>query len=299
VEDAMSRKEEYLESMLRDLGSVYYQTLQGEATEADVARAVETVRSHKAGTRQDAALAQEPPGSPAAGASRAGSVQAGSIHRQGRWRVADVMATDVVTIDKNMPYKQVARVLAENSLSAVPVISGGGHVLGIVSEADVLRKEERDFSRLGSGLPRRTRHERQQARAVTASELMTSPAITIHPDAPLGAAARLMNGHNITRLPVVDASRELIGMVSRNDLLTVYLRPDDDIAAEITASLRQVAGARLAQVAVSVVDGEATLTGELPGADLISEAVGIASGVDGVVTVISALTAGQALRGAS
>lgn len=294
----MSRKEEYLQSMLRDLGSVYYQTLQGEATEADVARAVETVRSHKAGSRQDAARAEGPSGSPGYGASLAGVKGTGSIPRQGRWRVADVMATDVVTIDKNMPYKQVARVLAENGLTAVPVTSGGGHVLGVVSEADVLRKEERAFSRVGSGLPRRTRHERQQARAVTASELMTSPAITIHPDAPLGAAARLMNGHSITRLPVVNADRELIGMISRNDLLSVYLRPDDDIAAEITANLVQLRDGRLAQVAVSVIDGEVTLAGDLPSADLIGEALGIASGVDGVVTVISRLTVGQALQGA-
>ncbi|HEX9033294.1 MAG TPA: CBS domain-containing protein [Streptosporangiaceae bacterium] len=293
----MSRKEEYLQSMLRDLGSVYYQTLQGEASEADVARAVETVRSHKAG--QDTAPTEGSSGPQAVGTSTAGSNVAGGIPLQGRWRVADVMATDVVRIGKDMPYKQVARVLAENGLSAVPVTSGGGHVLGIVSEADVLRKEERAFSRVGSGLPRRTRHERQQARAVTASELMTSPAITIHPDAPLGAAARLMNGHNITRLPVVNADRELIGMVSRNDLLSVFLRPDDDIAAEITANLAQVQDGRLAQVTVSVADGEVTLTGELRSADLISEAVGIASGVDGVVTVSSRLTVGQALRGAS
>jgi CBS domain-containing protein len=60
---------------------------------------------------------------------------------------------------------------------------------------------------------------------------MTSPAITIHPDAPVGAAARLMNGHRIRRLPVVDPSGKLIGIVSRRDLLSVFLRPDEEIAA--------------------------------------------------------------------
>ena len=77
--------------------------------------------------------------------------------RTGRWRIIDVMATDVVTADKNMPYKQVARLLAEHGLSSVAVLSGGGRVLGVVSEADILRREERSFSRLGAGLPRRTR----------------------------------------------------------------------------------------------------------------------------------------------
>ena len=138
----MSRREEYMESMLRDLGSVYYQTLQGKASANDVARAVETLRSHQAMTDQ---------GRP--GGQGTGQVPA---PRHGRWRVQDVMSTDVITVDKNAPYKEVARLLAENNLTAVPVLSGGGHVLGMVSEADVLRKEERSFSRVSVGLPRRT-----------------------------------------------------------------------------------------------------------------------------------------------
>lgn len=278
----MSRNEEYMESMLRDLGSVYYQTLRGQASQADVARAVESVRSHEVASR--AVISRE------AGSREAGPKAA--VPRQGRWRVADVMATDVITIDKNMPYKQVARLLAENELTALPVTSGGGHVLGVVSEADVLRKEERAFSRLGSGLPRRTHRERKQAAAVTAGTLMTAPAITIHPDAPLGAAARLMNGHHITRLPVVNADRELIGMVSRRDLLAVFLRPDNEIAAEVTGGLAMIKVEGPVQVAASVAGGEVTLTGQLPSAELVSEAVRIASAVEGVVTVISKLTVG-------
>ena len=258
----MSRNEEYMESMLRDLGSVYYQTLRGEASEADVARAVESVRTHEAVSSHEG--------------REAGSREAGpraAVPRQGRWRVIDVMATEVITVDKNMPYKQVARLLAENELTALPVTSGGGHVLGVVSEADVLRKEERTFSRLGSGLPRRTHRERKQAEAVTAGTLMTAPAITIHPDAPLGAAARLMNGRHITRLPVVNSDKELIGMVSRRDLLSVFLRPDSEIAAEVSADLATIKAEGPVQVAASVAGGEVTLTGRLPSADLISEAV--------------------------
>src|SRR5271166_5471227 len=169
----MTRRDEYMESMLRDLGSVYYQTLQGNASANDVARAVQAVRSHQAMAEQ------APPGGPDPAQVPA--------PRHGRWRVRDVMSTDVITVDKNAPYKEIAKLLAENDLTAVPVLSSGGHVLGIVSEADVLRKEERSFSRVSVGLPRRTHHEREQAEAMIASELMTSPAITIHPDAPLGA----------------------------------------------------------------------------------------------------------------
>jgi CBS domain-containing protein len=230
---------------------------------------------------------------PGPGAS--GRAAAGPAPRGGRHRVSDVMATDVITVDKNMPYKQVARLLAEHDLSSVPVLSGGGRVLGMISEADVLRKEERSFSRLAAGLPRRTHHEREQAKALTADGLMTSPAITIHPDAPLGAAARLMNAHHFTRLPVVSPSGELIGVVSRKDLLSVFLRPDGEIAAEIADELARVTPGGPARLVVSVTDGEVLLTGELRGAGAIAAAVKIASDVAGVVAVTSQLTAGEAL----
>jgi len=273
----MSRKDEYLQSMLTDLGSAYYLTLQGEATEEELARAVESVRSHQAATK---------------GATPV--VPAQPVPRKGKWRVIDVMSADVITVDRNMSFHQVARVLAENDLSAVPVVSGGGHVLGMISEADLLRKEERFFSRLGSGLPRRSHHERQQAEAITAEGLMTSPAVTIHPEAPLGEAARLMNGRRVRRLPVVSPAKELIGMVSRRDLLGVFLRPDDEIAAEISDDLLGVLPQGPVRVGVTVMDGEATLSGELPSADLIATAVKVAGEVDGVVAVVSRLTVSKA-----
>jgi len=284
----MSRREEYFEAMLRDLGSVYYQTLQGEASADDVARAVETVRAHEAVPHQARR------GSAESGTAQTGKPVGGEASgrpHQGRWRVADVMSTNPATVDKNMPYKQVAQLLAASDLTAVPVVSGGGRVLGMVSEADVLRKEERSFARLTVGLPRRTHREREQADALTAAGLMTSPAITIHPDAPLGAAARLMNGHHIRRLPVVDPAGQLLGMVSRRDLLSVFLRPDEEIGAEITEVLASILLTEPGRVTVTVIDGVVTLTGELPEASLIEAAVRLASDVDGVVAVSDRLTA--------
>lgn len=291
----MNRRDEYLDSMLRDLGSVYYQTLQGQATASDVARMVETVRQHQAG--QHPAAADKTAGEAAAG--EAGPGAPGDLDgppARGRWRVIDVMATDVVTVDRATPYKQVARMLAEHDVSALPVLSGGGRVLGMVSEADVLRKEERSFGRLSAGLPRRTHHEKEQAAALTAGELMTSPAVTIHPDAPLGAAARLMNGHHIRRLPVVNPAGELIGVVSRQDLLSVFLRSDDEIAAEIAGALTRLLTDGPVQVAVTVREGMVTLTGRVPKAEQIAAVVKMTADTDGVVAVTSRLTAGPAGR---
>jgi CBS domain-containing protein len=287
----VNRRDEYLDSMLRDLGSVYYQTLQGQGTASDVARIVETVRQHQAG--QHPAAADKAAGEAAAGE---GGLRApgglGGHPARGRWRVIDVMATDVVTVDRATPYKQVARMLAEHDVSALPVLSGGGRVLGMVSEADVLRKEERSFGRLGSGLPRRTHQQKEQAAALTAGELMTTPAVTIHPDAPLGAAARLMNGHHIRRLPVVNPTGELIGVVSRQDLLSVFLRSDDEIANALTRLLTD----EPVQVAVTVREGMVTLTGRVPKAEQIAAVVKMTADTDGVVAVTSRLTAAPAGR---
>jgi CBS-domain-containing membrane protein len=271
----MRRREEYLESMLTDLGSAYYQTLHEEASEAGVAKTTRPENPDRPGGQE---------------ASRGGGAASASpsVPRRGKWRVSDVMTREVHSIDKNLGYRQVARLLVERKLSAVPVLSGGGRVLGVVSEADVLRKHERSFRRLSAGLPRRTHREREQAEALTAAGLMSSPAITIHPDAPLGAAARLMNGHHITRLPVVSPAGDLVGIVSRRDLMSVFLRPDSELATEIADAVAEMAGR--GAVAVTVSDGEVTLAGSQPTAELISQAVRAALEVDGVVTVHSALT---------
>jgi CBS-domain-containing membrane protein len=189
--------------------------------------------------------------------------------------------------------------MTDHKVNALPVVTDKGHVIGMVSEADVLRKQERNFGRLGTGLPRRTRRERAKAEARTAGELMTSPAITIHPDAPLGAAARLMNGHNIRRLPVVGASGELIGIVSRRDLLSVYLRPDKEIAGEVRHVLASILLDDGDAVTVTARHGVVTLSGTMARDDLIPVAGRLAADVDGVVAVHDRLTGPAVIQAAS
>jgi CBS domain-containing protein len=267
----MTRRDEHFDAMLRHLGAAYYQAVHGDGAAADVARALES--------------------------AEAADGQAGELgryrtrHHSGRWRISDVMTTDVVTVSKETSYKQVARIMAERKVNAVPVVSRDGHVLGMVSEADVLRKQERAFRRLGTGLPLRTRRERAQAQARNAAGLMTAPAITIHPDAPLGSAARLMNGHRIRRLPVVDPSGKLVGIVSRRDLLSVFVRPDEEIAAEVHGVLTGVLLEEPDGVSATVRDGVVILSGTIARPELIPVAERLASEVDGVVAVTSRLTA--------
>lgn len=270
----MTRRDEHFDAMMRHLGVAYYQTIHGRGSSADIQRALESAE-----------------------AADGHDWHARTQHHSGRWRVSDVMTTDVVTVGTATSCKHVAQMMTERKVNAVPVVTTDGHVLGMVSEADVLRKEERLFRRLGTGLPRRSRRERAQALARNAGELMTSPAITIHPEAKLGAAARLMNGHRIRRLPVVDPSGKLIGIVSRRDLLSVFLRPDEQIAAEVREALGAVLPEEPEAVTVTARDGVATLSGTIARPELIPVAERLASEVDGVVAVTCCLTA-QTVSGA-
>ena len=188
------------------------------------------------------------------------------------------------------------RGMTDQRVSAIPVVAKGGRVVGVVSEADVLRKAERRPWHW-AGLSGRARRERAKARARTAGEMMTSPAITIHPEASLSAAARLMNAHHMRRLPVVNAAGDLVGVVSRRDLMKVFLRPDGEISAEVTDALTQILLDDAGQVTVGVSDGVVTLGGALGDEDLIPVAVGLASGVDGVVAVVNRLTRREAEGG--
>lgn len=208
-----------------------------------------------------------------------------------RLQVQDVMTTDVATVDLAASYKQVARLLADRSVTAVPVINQAGYVLGVVSEADMLCKQERGHPTTTSGTRMRARSNRTRAAAHTAAELMTTPPITIHSDAHLGAAARLMNGRGVKRLPVVDSSGKLIGIVSRRDLLSAFLRPDVEIAADVQAIIAGILPEDSSVVSVSVSDGVVTLAGSLSRPENAATAIRLASEVDGVVDVIDDLSA--------
>jgi CBS domain-containing protein len=281
----MTRRDAYLDATLRHLGAAYYESLHGRASAADVARALDSVEDHTAD--------HGGPASPAADEKQPRGKQ-----HHGRWhhRVRDVMTARVITVDRITPYKEIVTLMAEHKVSAVPVLTMGRQVAGVVSEADLLvvqDKRERE-SRLAPAGHFHLHATKKEHWGLTAGELMTSPAITIHPDSTLPAAARLMNSHHLKRLPVVSADGKLIGIVSRCDLLSVFLRPDEDIAREVREMLTQVLLADPASVAVGVRNGIVALGGQ-PGPaeqrDLIPVAVRLTWDIDGVVDVLNKLEA--------
>ncbi|MGW2108715.1 CBS domain-containing protein [Streptomyces sp. NPDC001948] len=203
-----------------------------------------------------------------------------------RYTVSDVMTKTVVTVAPDTEFKEIADAMKRWKVTAVPVVEDGGPVVGVVSEADLLPKEE--FHDHPPGLVDQMRHLADTAKAgsVRAEDLMTSPAITIEPGASLPRAARLMAARRVKRLPVVDADGSLKGIVSRADLLKIFLRPDDDLAAEI----RREAIDRLfpdsrRDVKVDVTRGVATLSGRVADAALVPVAARLAQSVEGIVGV--------------
>jgi CBS domain-containing protein len=289
----MTRTDMHLDAMLRHLGAAYYDAQYGRASRADVARALDTVEDHLAENDQ-----RRPAGTAApAGARR--PHRGGEHHRPGRWtrRVRDVMTTSVVTVDRITPYKEIARLLAEHQISGVPVLTMGRHVAGVVSEADLLAVEDEDArrARMNAERPGRLHWPARQPRrwGLIAGELMTTPAVTIHPDATIPGAARVMNARHVRRLPVVDADGTLIGIISRRDLLSVFLRPDPDIAADTRELLDEILPGNPASVNAVVHEGVVVLTGTLDmteDRDLIPVAIRLIWHIDGVVDVLNRLS---------
>jgi CBS-domain-containing membrane protein len=208
--------------------------------------------------------------------------------------VKDVMTTSVISVQRDSDYETIAADLVRHRISAVPVLDQDSRVIGVVSESDMLAKLALD---MGNGRGVRgivgiqPWEQLQKARAVTAAELMTSPAATASPEDTIEQAARVMYSRHVKRLPVVDAESRLAGIVSRTDLLAVYGRDDADIAVDIRNNV--FAGERHAvhgPFEVTVQAGVVTVTGKPLTASQRWAIVNQARHVPGVVAVRDRLT---------
>jgi CBS domain-containing protein len=200
--------------------------------------------------------------------------------------VSDVMTRTVAAVGARAPFKDIVRTMRDRRVSALPVVDDEGRVAGVVSEADLLPKEE--FRDGDPGLPPSGADAADLARAgaMTAAELMTSPAVTTRADATLARAARIMARHRVKRLPVVDGTGVLRGIVSRADLLKVFLREDEEIAEEVRREVvAYLFPLPASAVRVAVEDGVVTLAGRVRDTALVPVAARLVRAVEGVVDV--------------
>ncbi len=200
--------------------------------------------------------------------------------------VGDVMSTRVIAVKRSADYKEICSVLRQYRVSACPVISDAGKVVGVVSEADLLYKVADPNPPAGLIRLRWKLGEESKVNAITAGQLMTSPAISIQPDAPVAIAARVMQERRVRRLPVVSPDGMLIGIVSRTDLLSVYERPDRDIQDEVIRDI--IAGEfklDAAEFEVTVAAGVVTLAGPLAQLQTALELLARVRHAEGVVAV--------------
>ncbi|MCZ4514014.1 CBS domain-containing protein [Streptomyces sp. ActVer] len=205
--------------------------------------------------------------------------------------VSDVMTRTVLALKTGATFKDVVKAMREWKVSALPVVDDGHRVVGVVSEADLLLKEEfRDGDPDGYARPRRP-EDLAKAGARTAEELMTAPAVTVRSGASLAQGARIMARHRVKRLPVVDGDGVLKGIVSRGDLLGVFLRDDADLAREVRrAVVERLVPETPGAIRVEVRDGIVKLTGRFRETGLAPVAAHLARAVEGVVDVDCALS---------
>ncbi|GGI94517.1 CBS domain-containing protein [Streptomyces brasiliensis] len=191
--------------------------------------------------------------------------------------VGDLMTPAAVTVRTHTTSEDIARLLDEYDITAVPVVDGDDRPLGVVSGTDLLRRQMYGG---GSG--------------GTAADLMTSPAVVAERDWNAVRAARTMERHGIRRLPVVDGAGRLIGVLSRSDLVHLFVRRDHAIQEEIIEDVVvRTLGLPPSALTVEVTEGRVTLSGSIGRRNLVPVLVRLCEDVDGVVDVVDRLEAGQ------
>jgi CBS domain-containing protein len=198
--------------------------------------------------------------------------------------VASVMTTQVVTASPETLFRDLVETLTEKRISAVPVVDAAGRPVGVVSEADVLAKQEFHGGRDDIPHDRAGRERWYRALGHTAGEVMSTPVRVVQADEPLSVAARLLAAAKVRRLFVTDRTGRLVGVVSRRDLLRVYRHTDDELRARVDELLAEI-GVPQGAVEIHCACGVVTVDGELDRRGRVDETVRAVRALPGVVGV--------------
>lgn len=191
--------------------------------------------------------------------------------------VKDVMTTPAITVGINTPIKEALALLDEHAITALPVVAAHNRVVGVVSEADLIRDGiQPDIGRHLAYAP----DERRLPASHAVGEVMNWHPVTVSPDLDLAEAVDLITTTAIKSLPVVDENERVVGVVSRRDVVHVLARPDAQLEAEADDLLRRLGLDWL----VDVLDGVATVSGPVTDhqAAMATSALGAIPGITGV-----------------
>jgi CBS domain-containing protein len=220
-------------------------------------------------------------------------------------KAMDVMVRDVVTIGPDADMAEALKLLADNDVSALPVVDDEGHVIGILSEADFLEHEEFDGAKrhvwLEAFTPSHTlAHHYTKAHGRKVSELMSTDVISVAEDTPVGEIAARLERHRIKRVPVLRDGR-LVGVVSRGHLIqalassVLTARPevesDRTIRADILAELDEQSWTDFGARNIIVVDGIVHIWGLVGSPEERKALFTLAENVPGVKRVVDEMIA--------
>ncbi len=210
--------------------------------------------------------------------------------------VRDIMTRSVLSVRREAPLQKVARLLIKHRISGLPVVDESGHVLGVISEGDLLVKEQRAGSIPHRPLARlfgesaETRQLLDKSEARTAGDAMTTPAITIEADEAVAAAATLMIKRKVNRLPVTEGDR-MVGIVTRADIVRTFARSDEELAETIRSDvLLRALWIDPDEFQVTVANGVASIAGRVERrstAAMVERMVSMVPGVVGVAADIA------------
>ena len=192
-------------------------------------------------------------------------------------KASDVMTPNVVSVTPETSVPEIAALLLERRISAVAVLDPSGSVAGIVSEGDLIRRPELGTDKPGPrwlrllASPEADTRDFIKTHGLHARDVMTSPVVSVTPEAPLAAIVRIMGKHGIKRVLVLDGPR-LAGIVTRTDLLrALHARealPTQGVPVDDRALRQKILDTLAAQdwtysavFNVQVVDGQVELWG--------------------------------------
>jgi len=183
-------------------------------------------------------------------------------------RAREIMTKSVLTVLPTATVGKASEMLTYRGFSALPVVDAQGSLVGIVTEADLIRnrfpEQSGDPAAVG------------QSPARIVADVMTAPAVAVSHDAEISVLARVMLGEHRRCVPIVDGTR-LVGVVTRRDMVRVLSRTDEEIAADVRKHLQVLGGQ--ARWSVQVTDGEVIVrdlfeeASDRPVAQVLTEAV--------------------------